>query len=84
MPAKRLPLPKRFNAALTEEAYAQLRTLYDRWALGNNYLLVVLLERLEDYADAEQLDRVFREFIDEYGAPSREPMGAARSGSKER
>jgi len=84
MPAKRLPLPKRFNAALTEDAYAQLRTLNDRWALGNNYLLVVLLERLGNYADAEQLDRVFREFIDEYGAPSQKPMGAARSGSKER
>ncbi len=84
MPAKRLPLPKRFNAALTEEAYAQLRSLNERWSLGNNYLLVVLLERLADYADADQLDRVFREFIDEYGAPAKKPMGAARVGSGER
>ncbi len=70
MKPKRLPLPKRFNAALTEDAYRQLRELNGKWGLGNNYLLVVLLERLGDYADADSLDRVFREFIDEYGAPA--------------
>lgn len=67
---KRYPLPKRFNAALSEKAYAQLRELNAKWLLGNNYLLVVLLENLERYADAEALDRVFSEFIAEYGAPS--------------
>ncbi len=66
---KRYPLPKRFNAALSEAAYARLRALNARWGLGNNYLLVVLLERLDDYADAAALDRVFQEFIDAYGAP---------------
>ena len=68
---KRFPLPKRFSAALSEAAYAKLRALNGKWGLGNNYLLVVLLENLERYADQEELDRVFREFIDEYGAPSK-------------
>lgn len=66
---KRYPLPRRFSAALSEDAYARLRALNDRWGLGNNYLLVVLLENLDRYADADALDRAFRDFIDEYGAP---------------
>ena len=68
--AKRFPLPKRFSAALSEEAYGTLRALNGKWGLGNNYLLVVLLENLERYADQDALDRVFAEFIEEYGAPS--------------
>ena len=68
--AKRYPLPKRFRVALSEEAYAKLRELNAKWQLGNNYLLVVLLERLDSYADPEALDRAFSEFIAEYGAPS--------------
>lgn len=68
--AKRLPLPRRFNAALTEEAYARLRMLNEKYGLGNNYLLTVLLERLDDVADEETLDLVFRDFISEYGAPA--------------
>ncbi|MEM9011456.1 MAG: hypothetical protein AAGE18_09535 [Pseudomonadota bacterium] len=66
---KRLPLPKRFSAGLTEEAYGRLRALNEVYGLGNNYLLTVLLERLDDYADADRLDAVFRAFIAEYGAP---------------
>ena len=69
-PRKRLPLPRRFNAALTEEAYARLRSLNAKHGLGNNYLLTVLLERLDEYADAEALDRAFAGFIAEYGAPA--------------
>ena len=66
---KRLPLPKRFNAAMTEAAYDRLRGLNARYGLSNNYLLVVLLERLDDIADHEKLDAAFRDFIAEYGAP---------------
>jgi hypothetical protein len=69
--AKRLPLPRRFPAALTEDAHARLRALNARYGLGNNYLLSVLLERLDDIADADALDAAFRAFIDEYGAPRR-------------
>lgn len=67
---KRYPLPKRFNAALSEDAYARLRQLNARWGLGNNYLLVVLLEHLDRYADPTKLDKAFENFIAEYGAPA--------------
>ena len=70
MAKKRYPLPKRFNAALSEAAYARLRALNDRYGLGNNYLLVVLLEHLDDYADPRKLDTVFEDFIEEHGAPA--------------
>ncbi|MEM6488516.1 MAG: hypothetical protein AAF677_09675 [Pseudomonadota bacterium] len=80
--AKRLPLPKRFNAALTEEAYASLRALNERYGLGNNYLLTVLLERLDDIAEPEALDGAFRAFIAEYGAPQGGPMGGATATDK--
>lgn len=67
--AKRLPLPVRRSMNLTENAYARLRSLSNEYSLGNNYLLTVLLERLDDYADDEKLRAVFQEFIDEYSAP---------------
>ncbi|MEO1330355.1 MAG: hypothetical protein AAFW46_11890 [Pseudomonadota bacterium] len=66
---KRLALPQRFSAALTEDAYSRLRALNSRYGLSNNYLLTVLLERLDDYADPDKLDVVYRDFIAEYGAP---------------
>ena len=65
---KRLPLPRRFGAALSDEAYARLRALNARYGLGNNYLLTVLLEQLDTVADEERLDAAFRAFIDEYGS----------------
>lgn len=71
MAKKRYPLPKRFNAALSEAAYARLRALNDRYGLGNNYLLVVLLEKLDDYADPGSLHKAFDDFIAEYGAPAK-------------
>ena len=69
MANKRYPLPKRFNAALSEAAYARLRQLNARYGIGNNYLLTVLLERLDSYADTEALHAAFTAFIEEYGAP---------------
>ena len=67
---KRYELPKRFRVSLSEAAYARLRALNDRYGLGNNYLLVVLLENLDDLVDAQQLDRAFAAFIAEYGSPA--------------
>ena len=67
---KRYPLPKRFNAALSEAAYARLRALNAKYRLGNNYLLVVLLEHLDEYAEPDKLDAAFTDFIEEYGAPN--------------
>ena len=66
---KRLPLPVRRSMNLTEAAYDRLRVLNEAYGLGNNYLLVVLLERLDDYSDPDRLDAVFKDFIAEYGAP---------------
>ncbi len=69
MAGKRLPLPKRFNVALTESAYKRLRALNGRYGLSNNYLLTILLERLDDYADEKRLAAAFDAFIAEFGAP---------------
>ncbi|MEL6233489.1 MAG: hypothetical protein AAFR46_03700 [Pseudomonadota bacterium] len=70
---KRLPLPVRRQMNLTEAAYDRLRALNEAYGLGNNYLLVVLLERLDELADPEALDRVFREFLSEYGSTDAGP-----------
>jgi len=66
---KRLTLPVRRQMNLTDAAHEQLRALNERWKLSNNYLLVVLLEQLDAYADPEKLDAAFERFIAEYGAP---------------
>ncbi len=69
--AKRLEKRKRFQASLTEDAYARLRALNAEWGLSNSYLLIVLLERLDDFADADKLRAAFEAFVAEYGAPER-------------
>ncbi len=70
MPAKRFPLPKRFNAALSEKAYENLRSLNDKYHYGNNYLLTILLENLDKITNSEELEKAFAEFKEEFGAPS--------------
>lgn len=70
MPAKSYPLPKRFNAAMSEEAYEQLRVLNEKYGYGNNYLLIIVLENFERITDAEAVDRVFASFAAEFGAPA--------------
>lgn len=71
MAAKRFPLPRRFNAALSEAAYTNLRALNARYGLGNNYILTVLLENLDDIAKTRELTEAFDAFIAEYGAPEK-------------
>ncbi len=71
MAKKSYPLPKRFNAALSDAAYAELRALNARYGYGNNYLLTILLENLEEITDDEAMERVFQRFIAEYGAPEK-------------
>ncbi|MEM7424030.1 MAG: hypothetical protein AAF334_09920 [Pseudomonadota bacterium] len=68
--ARRLPLPVRRQIALTDRAHDRLRALNARHGLSNNYLLAVLLEQLDDYADGERRDAAFASFIAEYGAPA--------------
>ena len=36
MAGKRFPLPKRFNVALSEQAYENLRALNEKYHYGNN------------------------------------------------
>lgn len=71
---KRYPLPKRFNAALSEKAYERLRSLNEKYGYGNNYLLTILLENLNDIADQDALEHVFEAFKVEYGAPAAKGM----------
>ena len=70
MAAKRFPLPKRFNAALSEKAYEQLRALNAKYYYGNNYLLTIILENFDAIADAEAVEQAFADFEAEYGAPA--------------
>ena len=67
--AKRLALPKRFSCAVTEKAYSRLRDLNAEYGFGNNYCMTFLLENLDRIADRNELDAVFREMAQEYGAP---------------
>ncbi len=67
---KRYPLPKRFNAALSEKAYTNLRALNARYHYGNNYLLTILLENLDAITDRDALEKAFADFKAEYGAPA--------------
>ena len=70
MPAKRYPLPKRFSAALSEDAYSRLRQLNEQYHYGNNYLLTILLENFDAIVDPDAVDKVFADFAAEYGAPA--------------
>ncbi len=73
--AKRWPLPRRFNVAMTEEAYTRLRALSAKTGYGNNYLLTILLENLDRFADRDKLNAVFEDIYAEYGRPA--PGGMA-------
>lgn len=75
MAAKRFPLPKRFNVALSEKAYENLRSLNARYHYGNNYLLTILLENLDSIIDADAVEEAFANFKAEYGAPAAGGMG---------
>ena len=70
MAAKRYPLPKRFNAALSEKAYRRLRALNEQYHYGNNYLLTILLENFDEITKDRALKRAFADFAAEYGAPA--------------
>lgn len=67
---KRYTLPKRFPVAMTDEAYARLRQINAETGLGNNYILTVLLERLDKFTDSQKLANEFDDFIREFGSPA--------------
>ena len=70
MSAKRYPLPKRFSVALSEKAYKNLRSLNSQYGYGNNYLLTILLENMEEISNKDVLEKVFGDFKEKYGAPA--------------
>ena len=70
MPAKRFPLPKRLNIALSEKAYENLRALNEKYHYGNNYLLTILLENFDAISKDREVKKVFAAFKSEYGAPA--------------
>ena len=74
MAAKRYPLPKKFNVSLSEKAYENLRGLNEKYHYGNNYLLTVLLENLEDITDHSAVEKAFAAFKEEYGVPAESGM----------
>lgn len=78
MATKRFPLRKRLVVSMSEAAYDRLRVLNAAHGLSNNYLLTILLERLDEYADQDQLDRAFKAFRAEYGAPDPGAMARTR------
>ena len=69
MSTKRYPLPKRFNAALSESAYEKLRELNAIYGYGNNYLLTILLESLDEIVKPASMEKAFEKFAEEYGSP---------------
>ena len=56
-PKFRKPLPKRFNVAVTDKAYATLRRFADDTNLSNNYVLTTLLEYADERVDAAAFQR---------------------------
>ena len=70
MAAKRYPLPKRFNVALSDKAYENLRNLNEKYHYGNNYLLTIILENFATITDIKSVEKVFDNFKNDYGAPS--------------
>lgn len=69
MPKMRDPVPKRFNAALCENAHDNLCALNDRYGYGNNDLLTIPLENLDAIVDPDAVEAAFAAFAAEYGQP---------------
>lgn len=70
MAAKRPPPPGRFNAALTDKAYARSCARDGDDGLGKTYVFSQALETRDDITDADRLDAVYTRFIAEYSAPA--------------
>ena len=76
MTTKRYPLPRRFNAALSEQAYEKLRLLNSRYGYGNNYLLMKILENFDSIIHQNAFESAIDAFQQEYGAPP--PPGVSK------
>ena len=69
MAAKRYPLPRRFNVAVSEKAYENLRALNENYHYGNNYLLTILLENFDTITNSRAVEKAFADFKEEFGVP---------------
>jgi len=47
-----------------------LRTLNSKYGYGNNYLLTILLENLEEIVNEDALEKAFLDFKEKHGTPS--------------
>lgn len=65
-PRHHKPLKKRFNVAMTPEAYAALRALAEETGLGNNYVLTVLFEEIDRTIDREAFRTAAREMLERH------------------
>lgn len=63
-PKFRKPLPKRFNVAMTDEAYAKLRDMAEATSLSNNYVLTTLLEYGDELIDPTAFKRCVDDMLE--------------------
>lgn len=63
-PKFRKPLPKRFNVAVTDEAYAKLRGFAGQTSLSNNYVLTTLLEYADELIDPTAFQRCVDDMLE--------------------
>ena len=63
-PKFRKPLPKRFNVAVTDEAYATLRRFAGDTNLSNNYVLTTLLEYADELVDPFAFQRCVNDMLE--------------------
>jgi len=47
-----------------------LRTLNSKYGYGNNYLLTILLENLEEIVNEDALEKAFLDFKEKHGTPA--------------
>ena len=70
-PKHHKPLDQRFKAAISDEAYANLRALAEESCLGNNYVLSMLLENMDRITDRAAYRESVREMLEKHAKRSR-------------
>ncbi len=70
-PKHHKPLDQRFNAAMSDEAYANLRALAEESCLGNNYVLTVPLVNMDRIIDHAAYREAVRQMLENHAKRSR-------------
>ena len=63
-PKYRKPLPKRFSAAMSEEAYANLRELSAATGLSNTYVLTAVFEYADQLIDEKRFKTAVSQMLE--------------------